>query len=144
MDVLAQKFTRMYEPSKNGCWLWTGRINNDGYGAIRAPGGRTSKVLRAHRVSYTLYKGDIPLSACVLHKCDNPACVNPDHLWLGSHTENMQDKVAKGRQSKKLNAEKVREIRDAGGRNEDIAKVYGVSRALVRQVKHRVIWRHVP
>lgn len=76
----------------NACWYWTGAKNNRGYGNVRI----ASKYLLAHRVSYAIAYG-IPDDMNVLHKCDNPACVRPNHLFLGTHQDNMDDMVAKGR-----------------------------------------------
>jgi hypothetical protein len=102
-----------------GCWLWTAYRNRDGYGQFRV-GGRMSK---AHRVSWMLHFGPIPGGLDVLHRCDNPDCVNPSHLWLGTDADHTADKVAKGRQSRqkgemhgqaKLCAAEVITIRRAG------------------------------
>ncbi len=81
--------------AKNDCWIWTGTIGSDGYGKAK----RDGKTVRAHRLSYAFYKGDIPANTCVCHRCDTPLCVNPDHLWIGSHIENELDKTQKGRRS---------------------------------------------
>lgn len=80
------------------CWLWTGFIFPDGYGTIRVH----YKKLRAHVYSWVLHFGPIQNNLLVLHKCDVPKCVNPSHLFLGTHLDNMMDKVQKGRQSKGL------------------------------------------
>jgi len=75
------------------CWIWQGGTNNVGYGMIRAEHGMRT----THRVSYEEHKGIIPAGMCVLHSCDNPKCVNPDHLRLGTHRENTQEMIRKGR-----------------------------------------------
>jgi hypothetical protein len=75
------------------CWEWQGGKNNVGYGMIRDEHGMRT----THRVSYELHKGNIPHGMCVCHTCDNPKCVNPDHLWLGTKKENAQDMISKGR-----------------------------------------------
>lgn len=76
-----------------GCWLWAGTKDMDGYGSIR----HGDKMKRAHRLSWELHKGPIPAGAHVLHKCNNPACVNPSHLSIGDHLANMQDRKSNGK-----------------------------------------------
>ncbi len=75
------------------CWEWLGAKNNDGYGNFRIG----SDYISAHKCSFKIINGDVPDNLCVLHSCDNPSCVNPTHLFLGTHDDNMKDKVAKGR-----------------------------------------------
>jgi len=77
------------------CWNWVANKTNTGYGLLR-PGGQAPKKL-AHRISWEIHRGPIPEGLHVLHRCDNPACVNPDHLFLGDMRANMKDMYAKGR-----------------------------------------------
>lgn len=87
---LSERIERHSIPEPNsGCWLWQGNTTKKGYG--RLGGGQ------AHRMSWTAFRGTIPEGMCVLHRCDNRACVNPDHLWLGTQIDNINDCVNKGR-----------------------------------------------
>jgi hypothetical protein len=82
-----------YEVIKSGCWIWQGGVAQDGYGKVK----RFGKTIRAHRLFYEHHIGPVPEGLWVLHKCDTPLCVNPEHLWAGTQLENEQDKDAKGR-----------------------------------------------
>ncbi len=86
------EFYSIPEPN-SGCWLWTGSLTSGGYGCCWWDGKQTN----AHRFSWLAYRGEIPSGQLVLHKCDMPSCVNPDHLFLGTAADNMRDMVAKGR-----------------------------------------------
>lgn len=78
---------------KDKCWEWKGTINTMGYGEMCVQG----RIQRAHRLSYILFKGEIPKGIFVCHICDNPKCINPDHLWLGTAKQNNEDCLRKGR-----------------------------------------------
>jgi hypothetical protein len=86
-------FDKIMPEPNTGCWLWAGRLHYKGYGEI----GFFSKKQKAHRVSWLLHKGEIPDGLFVCHKCDTPACVNPDHLFLGDNKDNIDDSVRKKR-----------------------------------------------
>jgi len=147
MKTLLERFEEKYIPEPmSGCWLWTSTVDKDGYGKIW--GNR--KLLLAHRVAYELFKGPIPDGLCVLHTCDVPACVNPDHLWLGTKTDNNADMCAKGRQvngeqhgSAKLTESQVLEIRAATESSRQIARRYGIDYSHVCRIRTRQKWRHL-
>lgn len=90
---LVERFWEKVEKTA-GCWVWTGSRVFYGYGNIGGPG---NKNIRAHRLSWELHNGPIPNGLCVLHTCDNPGCVRPDHLFLGTQKQNAEDKAQKGR-----------------------------------------------
>ena len=82
----------------DGCWLWTGHpMKHGGYGAIGVIYGGKTRMIRAHRFSWEIHNGPIPTGLCVLHSCDTPLCVRPDHLFLGTQQENLEDMRRKGR-----------------------------------------------
>lgn len=84
--------------NKGDCWEWQGVIGHNGYGRFEV-GGRNGILFRAHRFSWLFYRGEIPDGFVICHSCDNRKCANPDHLWIGTQTENMQDASRKGRMS---------------------------------------------
>lgn len=92
MKDLVGRFEKKIDKTK-GCWNWIGAKHRQGYGNFGVKG----KIKLSHRVSWEIYVGKIPKDMCVCHKCDNPSCVNPDHLFLGSQYENVQDCKKKGR-----------------------------------------------
>ena len=138
------------ERKESGCWEWTGPRMPRGYGVVNTRSGGTAL---AHRLSYMLFHGD-PGDKSVLHSCDNPPCINPSHLWLGTQKDNIEDMVKKGRAcngerqgSSVLMDQDVRQIRKAYslGRisQKVLAEEYGVSQTLVSQIVLRKIWRHI-
>lgn len=138
-----ERFNEKHEKTASGCWEWRAGKKSNGYGQFTLNG----KEDRAHRASYQLFVGPIPDSTQVLHRCDNPACVNPDHLFLGSVQDNMRDKVLKRRQRKGLNhpscdlsESEVRSIKrllsEGGMMQKDIAATFCVSQSTVSEIKH--------
>jgi hypothetical protein len=125
------------------CWLWIAAIADNGYGRACVVKGEFEQ---AHRVSWRLHFGPIPNGLHVCHKCDVRNCVRPEHLFLGTRTDNMQDCAQKGRQNSKLNPDLVRAIRSryAGGeRASALAVEFGVDKSTVHLVVSRRYWTHV-
>lgn len=146
---LRQAETHGLDPER--CWEWQGSVNSNGYGRFV----RKNRHLLAHRVAYEMFCGPIPEGHNVCHRCDNRLCVNPDHLWTGTQSENLKDAVAKGRMyvpnlppemngNGKLRPEQVRRIRkDArrGIRKRVLADQYGVSLSTVYGIVNRRTWK---
>lgn len=142
-----------------GCWLWTGARYTKGYGVAC----HRSKRQAAHRLSYQLHYGPIPEGYQVCHKCDNPPCVNPLHLFLGTATDNMRDMAAKGRDGAHTKPEKVRRGSEAGQARLTDAQVieirarydageigmyqlsrqYGISKSQAGRIVRREAWTHL-
>lgn len=131
------------------CWIWTGADHGRGYGSFWL-GGRS---MPAQRASYLLNVGTLVGGQCVCHRCDNRACVRPDHLFAGTHQDNSDDKVAKGRQARnengtprKLSAEQAKQIREryaAGGiSTRALGAQFGVSGTMVGWIVNGKNWRH--
>ncbi len=95
MDI--SKFEKRIKKSSSGCWVWVGNITPQGYGVFSS----NKKGVSAHRAAWMFYRGSIPVGMLVCHKCDNPPCVNPDHLFLGSYKDNSFDMMKKNRQRNK-------------------------------------------
>lgn len=135
----------------DGCWTWTAGRHEYGYGVF---GDRNHKVIYAHRYSYELAFGSIPDGLFVLHKCDNPPCVRPDHLFLGTHDDNMEDSAKKGRKKGeracyvKLTEPQVQLIRqrfDSGLEScGQIANDFPVGKSQVWLIGRRKLWSHLP
>jgi hypothetical protein len=128
----------------SGCWEWTGSRNDYGYGQMKWD---SVKVIYAHRFSYELHIGPIPTGLVLMHSCDKPSCVNPDHLTPGTNSDNTKDMILKGRcRTAKITIEQVREIkrRLAGGEYyRDMAKEFNVSVTTVYFIKTGKTWANV-
>lgn len=153
-DRYRQRFYSRCEPDPNsGCWLWFGASRSGGYGRVVTP-FRSA----AHRMSYLISKGKIPDGLLVRHKCDTPACVNPDHLLLGTDADNVRDRDERGRTSRHhgrkgeannhsaLTEQDVREIRRccaAGATITSVGRDFGISFQAVSKIVNRQRWAHV-
>jgi hypothetical protein len=133
------------------CWTWIGTRKPNQYGAIQS-GGVGSKTLLAHRVSYEIHKGKIPVGMVVMHSCDNPSCVNPEHLSLGTFKENTADMIAKGRKvsvpihgekngKSRLNLTQVEYIKGCDKTNAALARELNVSVNCIRSVRIGRTWK---
>jgi len=146
---LAERMEFRSRRAPNGCLEWQGTINDAGYGLIRIHG----QYWRAHRVAFHLSQGPIPDHLHVCHSCDNPRCIEPSHLWLGTNADNTADMDAKGRRrpshgeqhfSAKVTEVQVRAIRADPASYREIGKRYGISHKAVSRIKCLRVWRHVP
>lgn len=138
----------------DSCWLWSGGKIETGYGVIGA-GGKGGKQLFAHRYSYELHKGKIPENMVVMHTCDNPSCVNPEHLLVGTYKDNTQDALKKGRLKtvfckgsknvmSKLKEDDVRFIKQHPEiRGKDIAARFNISAQTVCDIRKGRLWSSV-
>ncbi len=135
----------------DGCWLWKASKDKNGYGIFR---GELAGVMftRAHRFSYALHTGDLLVNMHALHTCDNPSCVNPDHLFSGTNADNMRDKVQKGRSRAPvgeqnghaiLTERQVRRILKDPRPYAEIAAQYNVAASTIGSIKQRYSWKHI-
>lgn len=134
---------------QSGCWNWIRSLaGSSGYGQMYYNG----QDRRAHRVAWILFRGPIPAGLYVLHHCDNPRCVNPDHLFLGTIADNTADMMAKGRDNPrrgersphhKLTEEDVREIRSSSLSGAAMARKFQMGEAEISRIRRGVRWKHV-
>ena len=145
-ENLTKRFFK-YVKKTSTCWLWTGGKLRRGYGQFHASGE-----IQAHRVSYKIHIGKIPEKLIILHKCDNPSCVNPEHLIAGTQKQNIEDSIRKGRFTRgekvwkaKLSPKKISEIRNLRMKFdvEIIAKKFNVSKSTIRHIFNGYTWCHV-
>lgn len=131
--------SRVEMDPNGGCWLWSGCASSKGYGRVRQH-GRTHL---AHRVMWASVNGPIPADMSICHQCDVPACVNPSHLFLGTHAENHADKARKGRSRQKLTPEDVLQIRASQDGSSFLAARFSVDPKTIRQIRDGSIWKYV-
>lgn len=162
-DLVTQKESERFHNNVDidligGCWIWTGgkslsrRVGKNAYyGYVNFFG----KLMSAHRASWILHYGEIPDEMCVCHKCDNPICCNPEHLFLGTDKENIADKISKGRQNlprgeshhgailKEQNVVKIKDMLLKGKKSSELAKQFGVSENCIYNIKYGRTWKWI-
>lgn len=158
MPTVEERFLSKVEKGEI-CWEWIGANDGRGYGQLYVGG----KLIRAHRLSFMLYVGKIPKGLHILHKCDNPSCVNPDHLFIGTHRDNMQDMSRKGRHGtitmphkmvrgennglSKLTEQQVLEIRELYSTGDylqrEIGCIFNVSQRAISKIINFQTWAHI-
>lgn len=152
-DDIKQKFySNIRINPETGCWEWAGLRDKKGYGIFKALGFTH----RANRFSWLLHKGEFPNELYVCHKCDNPPCVNPDHLFLGTQKDNMQDMVRKGRNADSKGIKnpraslyddaiiQIRKLWDLGESVKEIAIHFCVPKSTVQKIISNETWTHLP
>ena len=139
------------------CWPWTAARIGNRYGVI---GTNSNGNFLAHRIAWELtHDGPVPAGLCVLHRCDNPPCCNPAHLWLGTYADNNADMARKGRHAARIHPDwglrgeehpmailtesQVREIRSSGASASAFAAIYGVSKTCIKDARSGKTWRHL-
>ena len=147
-------FSKSKLDAGTGCLEWQRCLDKDGYGKLVFKG----KSYQAHRFSWIVTYGDIPEGQCVCHKCDNPRCINPDHLFLGTHSENIQDAVDKKRMvpcfqyrpkrtNTKLDVSQIAEIRKLYAEKQlshrQLAKMFGVCRSNIHYILSKKYWEEI-
>lgn len=149
-DKTYQRFMSKVSKDPCGCWIWKASKNKDGYGQFSVK----NKVLSAHRFSYEIHKGPVSKGLSVCHSCDNPSCVNPDHLWIGTHKDNMKDCWQKNRGKTifgigqknvkaKLTEENAQEIKNSDLKYLELAEKFNVTRETISKIKRNKRWAHI-
>lgn len=147
--MLERLMERTVKNIDSGCWEWVGSVNEDGYGRFKSK----DKTRRVHRVSYEVHVGPIPAGLQVLHHCDNPRCINPDHLFIGTHDDNMRDRDAKLRMARgsSIGGAKITEDLavdivssfNSGEKVRDISSRIDMKKQTIRAVIRGDYWSHV-
>lgn len=136
---------------KDSCWMWKGSKNEHGYGTLAI----NRKTFFAHRISFQEFVSEIPKNRCLLHKCDTPLCVNPDHLRIGTRSENAKEMYEKKRNRcqrgeqrycaklKEVDVKKIKVMLSQGLKQQEIADLFGVHNCSISNIKTGVTWKHV-
>lgn len=124
----------------SGCWIWMAG-DSAGYGKVTT----ARRTVSAHRASYVAFKGKVPGGLYVCHRCDEPGCVNPDHLFAGTPRDNMVDMAAKNRENpqRRFRPEDIALIRSTVGNTTSLAQAFGVSRTTIKNIRAQRSYRHV-
>ena len=153
---LKQKILDLIEIDSKGCWIWKlSKCKPYPYGQITIR--HEEKIMRTttHRISYCIWKGDIPENVFVLHTCHEYSCCNPDHLYLGDHKQNMKDMREAGRVSdktgcknqnaklKEIDVVNIRELHAKGLNNTEISIIYGITHQNIHRIVKNISWRHI-
>ncbi|QBP33292.1 HNH endonuclease [Gordonia phage BrutonGaster] len=153
---LQERLLSKIATTDSGCWEFTGSLEPSSYGRVWS-GGEGGRMLWAHRASWVVHRGEIPDGMFVCHACDNPPCVNPDHLFLGDHKDNMADMARKGRFNlpklrgeshpghmlTKQDVQEVRALHSEGVSSRRLGELYGVSKTSILNIINRKTWSHV-
>lgn len=140
----ARFWSRVNVGNAGDCWPWSGSTNANGYGVFAGE--------KAHRVAYQQFNGEIPEGMIVMHRCDNPSCVNPSHLAMGTQADNVRDCIEKGRRNDlrghlhpraRFTPDQIRAIRTSGKMGKELAGEYGTSRSVISQIRTYVTYRNV-
>lgn len=144
--TLKERLLKGYEEDQTtGCWNWIKYRDRDGYGNIAVK----SKPMQAHRASYQVFVGPLEPSLFICHTCDNPSCINPDHLYQGTHKQNQKDKqnrqriVGEKHPYAKLKDTDILKIRNSDLSQEKLGKIYNVTQAHVGRIKRNLNWSHI-
>jgi len=138
--------------SRFSCWNWTGSKHRFGYGEISVIKDGKKVRLKTHRLSWEIYRGVIPSGMCVLHKCDNPACCNPLHLYIGTRLDNVADMILRDRKActlgekaskARLTKKQVNEIAKSDKKQDALAEEYKVSREAISHIQNGITWSSV-
>jgi len=146
----AERFWKKVEiNSQDTCWMWLAATKEGGYGKIM---GNDGHFYLAHRVAYEMLIGVIPAGMLLCHRCDNPGCVNPSHMFIGTQADNLKDMRAKGRGNPprgtrhpkaRLTEQLVSQIRSDHRSHRQLAKVLGISKSAIGMAKAGLTWKHV-